>query len=533
MDPSLSATGSNAKPRAKRPLHSLHHTWPEVGPEVGPEIWPQSRTETAEESEQLQSFRLDHAVNALRRAHPEYSAASPYRLWQRLVGIAVVFCAPFWLMLKADAAALVVHSVMALPFFLMVLVRLLAIWELYRRPDASYEAGPSAIADDDLPTYSVLIALYRETEVATVLVRAMAALEYPRDKLEIVFVTEACDADTRAALSSAGMTSNMHIVIVPPGKPQTKPRALNYALSFVSGELLAVYDAEDIPESNQLRRAAFAFQKGGEDLVCVQAHLNIYNSDTNAITRQFTLEYSALFDCILPALARLGLPLPLGGTSNHFRRAALERAGAWDPYNVTEDADLGIRLARHRRRIEILPSTTWEEAPSNARAWLNQRTRWLKGWMQTYLVHMRSPLRLWRDLGPWRFLGFQVLMGGMILASFVHPLFYIGLALGAAKGNLLVPPDGHAAALLWRICWFNLAACYATAIVLDAVAARRRGHGKFARSALLLPLYWLAISFAAYRALIDLIRRPHYWAKTPHSGLPMPNRSARPVAGNL
>ena len=157
MDSSLSAAGSNAEPRAKLPLHSLQHTWPEVGPE----IWPQSRTETAEESEQLQSFRLDHAVNALRRAHPEYSAASPYRLWQRLVGIAVVFCAPFWLMLKADAAALVVHSVMALPFFLMVLVRLLAIWELYRRPDASYEAGPSAIADDDLPTYSVLIALYR------------------------------------------------------------------------------------------------------------------------------------------------------------------------------------------------------------------------------------------------------------------------------------------------------------------------------------------------------------------------------------
>ena len=154
------------------------------------------------------------------------------------------------------------------------------------------------------------------------------------------------------------------------------------------------------------------------------------------ITRLFALEYTALFDCILPALVRLGLPLPLGGTSNHFRRAALEQAGAWDPFNVTEDADLGIRLARAHKRVEVLPSTTWEEAPGNARSWLDQRTRWLKGWMQTYLVHMRSPRALWRDLGAWRFLGFQVLMGGMVLAALVHPLFYIVVIAGACTGDL-------------------------------------------------------------------------------------------------
>ena len=474
------------------------------------------------------SFWLDHAVNGLRHAHPEYSAASGLSPWQRYALVAIALVVPLILFLNARTAWFALQGLIAVPFFLIVLVRLLALWELSQSHQPSFETGPSPIADDDLPTYSILVALHRETEVAPVLVRALAALDYPCDKLEIVFVTEAHDDDTRAALEAAGMADNMHVIAVPPGEPQTKPRALNYALGFVSGDLIAVYDAEDIPDANQLRRAVSAFEAGSDDLVCVQSHLNIYNADHNAITRQFTLEYTALFDCILPALARLGLPIPLGGTSNHFRRQALEQAGAWDPFNVTEDADLGVRLARLHKRVGVLASTTWEEAPANARVWLDQRTRWLKGWMQTYLVHMRSPLKLWRELGPWRFLGFQVLMGGMVLAALVHPLFYLAVLSGAAKGNLFVAPESKWAALLWWLCWFNLAACYVSAIVLAAVAARRRGHGRFAWTAVFLPVYWLAISVAAYRALIDLVRRPHYWAKTQHLGLFMPDEAIHP-----
>ena len=194
----------------------------------------------------------------------------------------------------------------------------------------------------------------------------------------------------------------MRIVTVPNGQPRTKPRALNYALQDARGTLVAVFDAEDIPDADQLRRAANAFIEGGPRLACVQARLAIYNADESFLSRQFALEYSALFSGLLPALGFLRLPLTLGGTSNHFRRDLLLKIGGWDPFNVTEDADLGIRLARFGYEVSVINSVTMEEAPASWRSWRGQRTRWIKGWIQTYLVHMRRPLRLWRDLGPWK-----------------------------------------------------------------------------------------------------------------------------------
>ena len=235
------------------------------------------------------------------------------------------------------------------------------------------------------------------------------------------------------------------------------------------------------------------------------------------LTRQFTIEYTALFDCLLPTLERFDLPVPLGGTSNHFPRAVLDAVGGWDPHNVTEDADLGIRLARAGWHVGMLSSTTWEEAPPTLRIWLGQRMRWLKGWMQTYLVHMRSPRRLWRELGPKRFLGLQVLMGGLILSSLVHPWFYALLALDLWEGRLIgVPHTLAGESLLW-LGVFNLVAGYVSAIALGSVAAARRGRLGLAAHAALMPLYWLAISYAAYRALFQLVTAPYYWEKTEHT----------------
>jgi cellulose synthase/poly-beta-1,6-N-acetylglucosamine synthase-like glycosyltransferase len=185
-------------------------------------------------------------------------------------------------------------------------------------------------------------------------------------------------------LACTQLDAHMQVLVVPEGAPRTKPRATQYALQFARGEYVVVYDAEDAPEPDQLRRALAALRAGGERLGCLQAQLNIYNSDATWFTRQFTVEYTALFDCILPTLERLRLPVPLGGTSNHFPRAVLDAVGGWDPYNVTEDADLGIRLARAGWHVGVLNSTTWEEAPPTFRIWKGQRTRWLKGWMQPH-----------------------------------------------------------------------------------------------------------------------------------------------------
>lgn len=464
-------------------------------------------------------FWADHAAHGLRRTRPEFSAAAPLALWQRSFPLFIAALVTALLAVSPQTLWDAVLVAFAIPFLLVVLLRLSALVHLVQvsPPGSPREAPANATTDDSLPPYSLLIALHREVEVAPALVRAMAALDYPADKHEILFVTEAEDSATRAALRASGLASNMRIITVPDGNPRTKPRALNYALSLARGALIAVYDAEDVPEPDQLRKAAAAFAASIEPLACVQARLNVYNGGVNAITRQFALEYSALYDATLPALHRLGLPLPLGGTSNHFARAALEDAGQWDPFNVTEDADLGLRLARLGKRVDVLSSTTWEEAPPTRRAWLGQRTRWLKGWMQTYLVHMRRPERLLRDLGPWRFAGFQVMMGGMVLSALVHPWCIAVVAARGWAGSLFAIPDGGASDPLLGLSVFNLAASYASAMALAVVAAGRRGHRSAALSAAFIPLYWLAISVAAYRAVFELFHAPHHWEKTPHS----------------
>jgi cellulose synthase/poly-beta-1,6-N-acetylglucosamine synthase-like glycosyltransferase len=259
-----------------------------------------------------------------------------------------------------------------------------------------------------------------------------------------------------------------------------------------------------------------AFASGPADLACVQARLAIYNGADSLLTRQFTLEYCGLFDALLPGLERLGVPLPLGGTSNHFPRHVLDALGGWDPYNVTEDADLGIRIARRGWRVRVLGSTTYEEAPQRLGIWVRQRTRWLKGFMQTWLVHMRRPASLLRDLGPAGFIGFQAVLGGVILTSLIHPVFVLLLAVGAASGKVLSLPESTLGAALIVLAGFNLLAGYAAGIALAGIAAGRRRLYSFIPHLVLVPLYWLLISLVSYRALVQLVRAPYLWEKTPH-----------------
>jgi cellulose synthase/poly-beta-1,6-N-acetylglucosamine synthase-like glycosyltransferase len=190
--------------------------------------------------------------------------------------------------------------------------------------------------------------------------------------------------------------------------------------------------------------------------------------------------------------------------------------GGWDPFNVTEDADLGFRLARRGWGTAVLSSTTWEEAPASLSRWFRQRTRWLKGWMQTFLVHTRQPWRLCMELGLRGALGFHVLMGGLVLLALVHPLFYACLAYHAVSGRLLAPAEAPVDAALWAMAWINLAAGYLTAMILGAASAWRRGQPGLMRSVLSMPLCWLLVSAAAYRALWQLATDPYLWEKTDH-----------------
>lgn len=458
------------------------------------------------------------AVDGLRLASPEFSAGTRVWLWQVLMiavvtGISIggLFVAP-----RLTEAALM--SLIAVPFLFVVLLRLFALFEvLIRNPTPQQSSANIVLKADQLPRYSILVPLFDEAEILSDLVDALSALDYPAAKLEILLILESIDHATQIEAAALALPPQFRIVVVPDSAPRTKPKALNYALQLARGDFIVVYDAEDMPDPDQLQRAVACYACSASDLACVQARLNIYNPYDGLLTRQFTIEYSALFDALLPAFERLGIPIPLGGTSNHFPRHVLERLGGWDPYNVTEDADLGIRLARAGLKTKIIFSTTYEEAPEQIGYWTRQRTRWLKGWMQTYLVHSRQQLRLARDLGLWRYLGLHVLMGGILLSTLVHPLFYALALSHLAFGEFLSAPGAGIAGVLWWVAGFNLALGYMSSIALGALAVIRRRQWALIPHVLLMPLYWLMISFAAYRALWQLLRDPYKWEKTAHA----------------
>jgi cellulose synthase/poly-beta-1,6-N-acetylglucosamine synthase-like glycosyltransferase len=487
---------------------------------------PRFRMEAALE-EHWQAARIDEAVHGLLRRQPASSAGGDTWIWQLVAAAIAVGLIVGGFSVVPDATIAALTGLVAIPFLCVTLLRVVALREVLAAPrvrTGDPRQDRPRLPDRLLPTYTVLVPLLREANVLAGLVRSLRALDYPPAKLEILLVLEAADIETQAAVLEFELPGNFRTVVVPDAPPQTKPKALNYALQLARGDYVVVYDAEDRPEPDQLRRAVEAFRRHPPNLGCVQAQLNIYNPRDSWFTRQFTIEYSALFDAILPALARLGLPVPLGGTSNHFERATLVAAGGWDPFNVTEDADLGFRLARQGWRTAVLASTTWEEAPATFGQWLRQRSRWLKGWMQTYLVHTRQPWRLNAELGFRGALGLHALMGALILSALAHPLFYVLLAHHALSGQLFTPAETVAGAALWLIACINLGAGYLAAILVGASSVWRRGRPGLALSALLMPLAWLLISAAAYRALYQLATDPYRWEKTEH-GVPPRRRS--------
>jgi cellulose synthase/poly-beta-1,6-N-acetylglucosamine synthase-like glycosyltransferase len=312
---------------------------------------------------------------------------------------------------------------------------------------------------------------------------------------------------------------SFEILAAPTAGPRTKPKALNAALLFARGAYTAIFDAEDRPDPLQLRRALAEFRRRGPEVACVQAALTIDNTDDSWLAALFTAEYAAQFDVVLPALSRLGLPLPLGGSSNHFRTSVLREVGGWDPYNVTEDADLGLRLARFGYRSVTMSSSTYEEAPSELRGWLKQRTRWFKGWMQTWLVHLRHPVALYRDLGLARFLAAQLTISTSIGSALLHPLAFAGVLMLAALGQA-----APSVALLFVA---SAVAGYIGSAVVALVGLRRRGLIRYGWRLLLMPLHWILLSVAAWRAIVQLIHDPYRWEKTAHGRA---RHSRRPAA---
>lgn len=367
-----------------------------------------------------------------------------------------------------------------------------------------------------LPVYTVLIPMYREAASVPPMLEAMRQMDYPAAKLDIKLVLEEDDEETLLAALRHKPSYNFDIIRVPPAEPRTKPRACNYALRFARGEFITVFDADDQPDRLQLKKAVCMFRALPKDVACLQARLNYYNASDNWLTRVFSLEYAMLFQFLLPGLQRLNIPLPLGGTSNHIALARLRQLGDWDPYNVTEDADLGTRLAAQGLRTVMLDSFTMEEAPNAVVPWIRQRSRWIKGYMQTWLVHMRSPAQLYRTLG-WRgFMGFQFFVGLSCFTFLTAPLVWLlsFLWVGSLAHWHAIPFPGWLAALTLANLLLNLATHWYLALYCSLLY--RKYTASMIAAALTFPAYLLLHSLASYKALWQLFVKPYFWEKTTH-----------------
>jgi cellulose synthase/poly-beta-1,6-N-acetylglucosamine synthase-like glycosyltransferase len=469
---------------------------------------------------------VKRAAFGLRRRDTLFSAAEGVELWQILSLTVAVGGVLGMAIVSLRDAAVFSGALLSVAFMLAVLIRAAAalhlMWGEVRRGKVHRGETPCCSADDPtLPVYTVLVPVHREERVLPILVDALRRLEYPAGKLDIKIIVESGDHKTiEAARALKLAASGIDLIISPKGGPQTKPKALNYALHFATGEYLVIYDAEDQPEPKQLLKAAARFRSAPKRMACLQAALIFHNYQENWLAKQFTIEYASLFDGILPMLGAYRLPLPLGGTSNHFRVAALRETGAWDPHNVTEDADLGMRLYRAGYYAETLDSTTYEEAACQLGNWVRQRTRWLKGWMMTYCVHMRRPVQLYHEMGPSGFIAFQAYFAGIIVSALAHPIFYLLLLHDLLSGLLFQAALTPMGAPFWIIACFNFVGGYAASLVLGWIAIRTRRIEGVCAHVLLIPVYWMLVSVAAYRALHQLFSAPFYWEKTEH-GLSM------------
>ncbi|MEE9375731.1 MAG: glycosyltransferase family 2 protein [Rhizobiaceae bacterium] len=453
------------------------------------------------------------ATDGLRDKFPAFSAKSVITVPQALFLVFALQLILFLSFTNAPIVLTILHLAASCFYIGCIGLRFLAAldFDAKERAPTPLQTPIMGTPENLLPIYTVLVALYQEAGQVDDLVNSLMKLDWPKERLEIKLICEADDLPTIDAVQRAlrrVKTSAISLVEVPANELRTKPKALNYALPFCQGKFLVIYDAEDRPDPKQLLEAFEKFSLGSPALACLQAPLVIYNHPESWLSRLFAIEYSSLFDGLLPMLSRINAPLPLGGTSNHFKRSVLERIGGWDPYNVTEDADLGIRLARAGCKIETLRRPTYEEAPISVSVWMKQRTRWFKGWFQTWLVHMRRPIALTRDLGLKGTIVFHLMISGMVISALVHPVLLYFIAtrgIEIYQQGLLISLNQPLFLLDITTIMFG----YLSFAALAWVTLPVRGLGDLRGALWGIPFYWMLLSIAAWRALWHLIRRPH------------------------
>lgn len=461
-------------------------------------------------------FFVKEAVFGLMKKDPESSGLITFTDAQLyfIFGFIALFCI---MLIFYFAPTIIVINLLSSLFFLFSI-----LFKLYLALTGSKSELKDVVSKEEiknvnettLPVYTILLPVYKEDKLIRKLIWNLRSLDYPKGKLDVKLLIEEDDDKTLNAVRNLDFPANFEVIVVPFHMPKTKPKACNYGLFFSRGEFLTIYDAEDVPDSDQLKKVVCQFRKLPDEFVVLQGALNYFNKNENFLTRMFTLEYSYWFDYMLSGLETLDIPIPLGGTSNHFKLGKLIELGAWDPFNVTEDADLGLRVYDKGLKVGVVNSTTLEEANNEFFNWIRQRSRWIKGYMQTYLVHMRNPAKLVRKVGWKGFFGFNFFIGGTSFTFLLYPIllaFFVLYLIFRFSAVRQVFPDW-----VLYISIFNFIAGNVLMIYVNMLAVFKRRYYELILYSACNPIYWLMHSRAAYKGLWQLITKPFYWEKTNH-----------------
>lgn len=455
------------------------------------------------------------------------SAVKQLSAAQRLIGIFLCILLIAAFVINWHLSLVVFVATITMYYFSDFLFNLFLIFRSFAH-SPEIHISTQELANEDTrgwPVYTIFCPLYKEWQVIPQFITAISKLDYPKEKLQVMLLLEQDDTESIAHIKNYDLPAYFDVVVVPHSLPKTKPKAMNYGLLYAKGEYVVIYDAEDVPDPLQLKKAVIAFQKLGEKTICIQAKLNFYNPHQNLLTRIFTAEYSLWFDLTLTGLQSIHAPIPLGGTSNHFRMHDIKHVHGWDAFNVTEDCDLGMRLAKLGYHTAIIDSVTLEEANSDLKNWFLQRTRWIKGYVQTYLVHMRNPLAFATSWNRPDVVSFQFIVGGKILAMLINPLLWIvTIAYFAFRTKVGLFIESFYPAPILYMGTFSLVMGNFLYMYYYMIGCAKRKQFGLIKYALVVPLYWLYMSAAAWVAVWKMIYQPYYWAKTKH-GLHLKNQS--------
>ncbi len=452
--------------------------------------------------------------------HHKHSAIQTIHTHQKVVVLLLIIIFVVGSLINFGKTLVVLVAALSILYFIDLLFNLFLIVKSFQKSEEVQIAKNDIkkLQDEDLPVYTIFCPLYEEWQVIPQFTKAISELDWPKEKLDVQLLLEENDPKTIEEANKMNLPSYFSIIVVPNGHPKTKPKACNYGLGHAKGEYAVIFDAEDVPDKDQLKKAYLTFQKlKNEKIICAQAKLNFYNARQNVLTRLFSAEYALWFDLVLTGLQSIKAPIPLGGTSNHFRTKDLKMLNGWDPFNVTEDCDLGIRIAKMGYHTAIFNSNTMEEATSRVGNWMRQRSRWIKGYMQTYLVHMRRPNEFMTDLKNPNIITFQLIVGGKVLSLFINPLMWVltiaYFSFRSVMGPIIEPlfPGPILYIAVFSLVFGNFLYVY-----YYMIGCAKRGQWDLVKYVFLVPFYWLLMSVASWKALHQLIFKPHYWEKTVH-----------------